>query len=57
MTIKKAYDELEEGGYIKTTHGKGSFVCTKNIELAKEWYKKAADQNYENAIKALKRLG
>jgi len=36
MTIKKAYDELEREGYIITTHGKGSFVAPKNLELMKE---------------------
>ena len=36
MTIKKAYDELESEGYIKTIQGKGSFVAPKNTMLAKE---------------------
>lgn len=36
MTIKKAYDELEEEGYIISRQGKGSFVAPKNTELAKE---------------------
>ena len=36
MTIKKAYDELEEEGYIITRQGKGSFVAPKNTELAKD---------------------
>ncbi len=27
MTVKKAYDELENEGCIKTIHGKGSFIC------------------------------
>lgn len=36
MTIKKAYDELEDEGYIITRQGKGSFVAPKNTELAKE---------------------
>lgn len=36
MTIKKAYDELEEEGYIITRQGKGSFVAPKNTELVKE---------------------
>lgn len=36
MTIKKAYDELEQEGYIITKQGKGSFVAPKNTELAKE---------------------
>ena len=36
MTIKKAYDELENEGYIKSVQGKGTFVAPKNTELAKE---------------------
>ncbi len=32
---KKAYDELEQEGYIITRQGKGSHVAPKNIELAK----------------------
>ena len=27
MTVKKAYDELENEGCIKTIHGKGCFIC------------------------------
>lgn len=36
MTIKKAYDELEEEGYIISVQGKGTFVACKNTELARE---------------------
>ena len=36
LTVKKAYDELEQEGYIKTVQGKGSFVAPKNLELIKE---------------------
>ena len=36
MTIKKAYDELENEGYIVSRQGKGTFVAPKNTELAKE---------------------
>ncbi len=36
MTIKKAYDELEQEGYIISRQGKGTFVAPKNTELAKE---------------------
>lgn len=31
MTVKKAYDELELEGYIKTIHGKGSFICSESL--------------------------
>lgn len=46
MTIKKAYDELEEEGYIKSVQGKGTFVEPKNILLAKE----NANKEIENYI-------
>ena len=36
MTIKKAYDELENEGYIKSVQGKGTFVLPKNKELVRE---------------------
>ena len=36
MTIKKAYDELEQEGYIISIQGKGTFVAPKNTSLAKE---------------------
>jgi len=40
MTIKKAYDELEQEGYIVSKQGKGTFVASKNTELIKEQAKK-----------------
>ena len=36
MTIKKAYDELEQEGYIISRQGKGTFLAPKNTELAQE---------------------
>ncbi len=36
LTVKRAYDDLEKEGYIKTVQGKGSFVAPKNLEIIKE---------------------
>ena len=36
LTVKRAYDELEQEGFIKTIPGKGSFVAPKNLELIRE---------------------
>lgn len=36
LTVKRAYDELEQAGFIKTVQGKGSFVAPKNLELIRE---------------------
>ena len=36
LTVKRAYDNLEQAGFIKTVQCKGSFVAPKNLELIKE---------------------
>ena len=36
LTVKRAYDELESEGYIKTIPKKGSFVAPRNFELMRE---------------------
>lgn len=49
MTIKKAYDELEEEGFIVTRQGKGSFVAPTNLEFLKEQKQKEIEA-YINKI-------
>lgn len=56
MTIKKAYDELEQEGYIITRQGKGSFVAPKNTELAKEQAKKDIEEHISNIILIAKKF-
>jgi GntR family transcriptional regulator len=36
ITTKRAYDELEQEGFIISTVGKGSFVAPKNLDLLRE---------------------
>lgn len=50
MTIKKAYDELESEGYIKSVQGKGTFVAPKNTELAKENANKEIEEHISEII-------
>lgn len=50
MTIKKAYDELEKEGYLKSIQGKGTFVAPKNTELAKEQAQKDIEQYIEKIV-------
>ena len=35
-TVKRAYDELEQEGFIYTIPAKGCFVAQKNVELLRE---------------------
>lgn len=50
MTIKKAYDELEEEGYIISRQGKGTFVAPKNTELAKEKAQKDIEEHISKIV-------
>ena len=50
MTIKKAYDELEQEGYIISRQGKGTFVAPKNVGLAKEQAQKEIEEHITKII-------
>ena len=54
LTVKKAYDELESEGYIKTVQGKGSFVISRNQDLIKEEQIKIIEEHLEEIIKIAK---
>jgi len=38
ITTKRAYEELERGGFIQTVAGKGCFVAPKNLEFVREMH-------------------
>ena len=57
LTVKKAYDTLEEQGFIITVHGKGSFVSCANQELMMEEKKKELEIELENVIRKGRSLG
>lgn len=51
LTVKKAYDYLDEHGLIVTVHGKGSFVAEANRNLMMEERQKEVEAELENAIR------
>ena len=51
LTVKKAYDELERQGFIKTVQGKGSFVLPRNSELVREEQLKDIERHIEEIVK------
>ncbi len=50
LTVKKAYDQLEEEGYSKTVHGKGSFIVFVNDNQLMEERIKELEEDFELAI-------
>ena len=51
LTVKKAYDALEEEGFVITVHGKGSFVAFAGQELMLEEKRKEVEADLEMAIR------
>ena len=51
LTVKKAYDDLEIEGFIKTVQGKGSYVLPKNLNLLREEKLKEIENHVVSIVK------
>ena len=51
LTVKKAYDLLEEEGLIVTVHGKGSFVAEASQRQMQEARQKETEADLEEAVR------
>lgn len=51
LTVKKAYDALEEAGLVKTVHGKGTFVTEANRNLMREEQIREVEGLLEDALR------
>ena len=57
LTVKKAYDRLEEEGFVVTVHGKGSFVAATDVALAAEARKKSVEEEFAVSVERARALG
>lgn len=57
LTVKKAYDALDQEGFVKTVHGKGSFIAGTSPELLMEEHRKEVESDLELAILKGRRCG
>lgn len=57
LTVKKAYDTLEEEGLVITVHGKGTYIAITNRECLLEEQKKELEADLEKAILKGRRCG
>ena len=57
LTVKKAYDALEEEQLIATVHGKGSFVLGVNPSLLAEEQKREIEQRMEQLVAKARAYG
>lgn len=57
LTVKKAYDRLEEEGFVVTVHGKGTYVAAADRQLALEARKKSVEDDLAAAVDRAAALG
>ena len=57
LTVKKAYDSLEQEGFVVTIHGKGSFVaCANQVQMLEE-KRKEVEEEFDKTIKKARSCG
>ena len=57
LTVKKAYDALEEEGLTATIHGKGTYVCAPNRSMIQEEQRRELEKDLEAVAQKAKRYG
>ena len=57
LTVKKAYDNLEQEGYTVTVHGKGTYVAAANTERMLEEQRREVESDLEKAVEKGRRCG
>ena len=57
LTVKKAYDKLEEDGFVVTVHGKGTYVAPTNRSLAVEARRRAVEEDFTQAMDKARAVG
>lgn len=57
LTVKKAYDHLEQEGFTATIHGKGTYVTATNRELLWEEQIKKLETELERIIQKSRQYG
>ena len=57
LTVKKAYDKLEEEGFVITVHGKGTYVAATDRQLAIEARRKTAEDELALSILRANAIG
>ena len=57
LTVKKAYDSLEQEGFTVTIHGKGTYVAAANKEMMMEEYRREVEEELTEVIRKAKRYG
>lgn len=56
ITVKRAYEELEQEGFVKTTPGKGTYVSLDNRERLLEMQMSQIEEKLEEVVSSAKSI-
>lgn len=57
LTVKKAYDHLEEEGFVTTIHGKGTFISSQNKPLVRELQCREIETEFTATVEKARQYG
>ncbi|KAA9299264.1 MULTISPECIES: GntR family transcriptional regulator [Aerococcus] len=57
ITTKRAYEELEEAGFVQSIPGKGTFVARLNVDFLQEQERLKLDHYLQEATRSARKLG
>lgn len=57
ITTTRAYNDLEQEGFIATMQGKGSVVLSSNNKILKEQFIMRIEEGIETAVESAKQIG
>ena len=57
LTVKKAYDRLEEEGFVVTVHAKGTYVAATNRQLTMEARRKSVEDDFAAVVDRARSVG
>lgn len=56
ITTKRAYEDLEQEGYVVSAVGKGTFVAGQQPHILKEWQMRSLENDLEKIVYAAKQI-
>ena len=57
LTVKKAYDRLEEEGFVVTVHAKGTYVAATDRQLTMEARRKSVEDDFAAVVDRARSVG
>lgn len=57
ITTKRAYEELEQAGYVLSSIGKGTFVAGQQPHILKEWQMRELEDEIDTIVRSSKQMG